>query len=87
MKLSIRPVDASNPIEFAGEVSGIDLGIRLSDAEVDAIHAGIDRWGVLVFHGQQIDDEQQLAFSRQLGRSNRPPATSATRASAGWRWT
>ncbi len=67
MTLTIRAVNPENPIEFAGEVSGIDLRRGLSDAEVAAIHAGMDRWGVLVFHGQEIDDEQQLAFSRQLG--------------------
>ncbi|MFM9886252.1 MAG: TauD/TfdA dioxygenase family protein, partial [Burkholderiales bacterium] len=52
---------------FAAEVSGIDLTRRLTDAEVDAIHAGMNRFGVLVFHDQHLDDEQQVAFSRQLG--------------------
>jgi alpha-ketoglutarate-dependent 2,4-dichlorophenoxyacetate dioxygenase len=27
----------------------------------------MDRFGVLVFHDQQLEDEQQIAFSRQLG--------------------
>ena len=35
---AIRPIDSANRPFFAGEVSGIDLTRRLSDAEVAAIH-------------------------------------------------
>jgi alpha-ketoglutarate-dependent 2,4-dichlorophenoxyacetate dioxygenase len=49
-------------------VSGVDLTRPLSDAEVDAIHAGMNHFGVLVFHDQHLEDEQQIAFSRQLGQ-------------------
>ena len=63
----IRPCDPATRAFFAGVVSGTDLTRRLTDAEVAAIHAGMDRFGVLVFHDQQLSDEQQLAFSRQLG--------------------
>jgi alpha-ketoglutarate-dependent 2,4-dichlorophenoxyacetate dioxygenase len=52
---------------FAGEVAGIDMRQRLTPDEAAAIHAGMDRYAVLVFHGQDIDDEQQLAFTRSLG--------------------
>jgi alpha-ketoglutarate-dependent 2,4-dichlorophenoxyacetate dioxygenase len=52
---------------FAAEVEGIDMRKPLSPDEVAAIHAGMDRYAVLVFHDQPIDDEQQLAFSRSLG--------------------
>lgn len=65
--LDIQPIDKSRPT-FIGEVSGIDLTRALSDAEVAAIHAGMDHYGVLVFHDQHLDDEQQIAFSRQLGK-------------------
>ena len=34
---------------FAGEVSGIDLRKRLTDADVEAIHAGMDQFAVLIF--------------------------------------
>lgn len=67
MTIDIRPIDPVNRAFFAGEVSGIDLTRPLSDEEVTAIHAGMDRFGVLVFHDQRLDDEQQLVFSRQLG--------------------
>jgi alpha-ketoglutarate-dependent 2,4-dichlorophenoxyacetate dioxygenase len=52
---------------FAAEVEGIDMTRPLSADEIKAIHAGMDRYAVLVFPGQAIDDEQQLAFTRSLG--------------------
>src|SRR3989454_8499230 len=52
---------------FAAEVEGVDMTKRLSEEEVDAIHAGMNEYAVLVFHDQDIDDEQQLAFTRSLG--------------------
>jgi alpha-ketoglutarate-dependent 2,4-dichlorophenoxyacetate dioxygenase len=67
MSLSIEPIDAVNRPFFAGVVSGCDVARPLSPEEIAALHAGMDRFGVLVFHGQRIDDEQQLAFSRSLG--------------------
>ena len=60
-------MDPARPT-FIGEVSGIDLTSPLTDEEVSAIHAGMDHFGVLVFHDQHLDDEQQIAFSRQLGQ-------------------
>lgn len=67
MTSAIRPIDPDRRPFFAGEVSGIDLAKRLSDADVTTIHAGMDKFGVLVFRDQKLDDETQLAFSRQLG--------------------
>ena len=52
---------------FAAEVEGIDMTRPLTPDEIKAIHAGMDQYAVLVFHGQMIDDEQQLAFTRSLG--------------------
>jgi alpha-ketoglutarate-dependent 2,4-dichlorophenoxyacetate dioxygenase len=52
---------------FAAEVEDVDLSQPLSRDEVAAIHAGMDKYAVLVFHDQKIDDEQQLAFTRSLG--------------------
>ena len=67
MSLTIRPMEPGRDPFFVGEVAGIDLRSPLSAAEVGAIHAGMDRYAVLVLRDQRIDDEQQLAFSRQLG--------------------
>jgi alpha-ketoglutarate-dependent 2,4-dichlorophenoxyacetate dioxygenase len=63
MAVSIRQI---HPV-FVGEVSGIDLRQTLSADEVAALAEGIDRSAVLVFHGQDITDEQQIAFTRNFG--------------------
>ena len=52
---------------FAGEVAGIDLTKPLSAADIGAIHEGMDRYAVLIFHEQSFSDEQQLAFTQSLG--------------------
>jgi len=61
---------AVNPLaqpDFFAEVSGIDLRQPLSPTDVAAIEAGMDRFAVLRFRDQPIDDDQQLAFSRRFG--------------------
>ena len=63
MTISIRQI---HPV-FVGEVSGIDLRQSLSCDEVAAIEEGMDRYAVLVFHDQNITDEQQIAFTRNFG--------------------
>jgi alpha-ketoglutarate-dependent 2,4-dichlorophenoxyacetate dioxygenase len=52
---------------FAAEVDGLDLTRPLGPEEVAAVHAGMDRYAVLVFHDQKLDDEQQLGFTQSLG--------------------
>ena len=63
MAVSIRQI---HPV-FVGEVSGIDCTHPLSDAEIAAIKAGMDEYGVLVFHDQPLTDELQLRFTLQFG--------------------
>jgi alpha-ketoglutarate-dependent 2,4-dichlorophenoxyacetate dioxygenase len=63
MAVSIRQI---HPV-FVGEVSGVDLRRPLNADEVAAIEAGMDRYAVLVFHDQDISDEQQIAFTRNFG--------------------
>ena len=67
MTLSIRPIDPVSRPFFAGEVSGIDITCPLTGAEAAAIEAGMDHYGVLVFHGQHLTDETQMVFSRNFG--------------------
>ncbi|MFC7538629.1 TauD/TfdA family dioxygenase [Siccirubricoccus deserti] len=85
MTLIIRPANPARP-GFVGEVSGIDLRRPVGAAEAAAIEAGMDRYGVLVFHDQMIDDTQQIAFSRHFGDLDWPPATSSRARRGGWRW-
>ena len=52
---------------FVGEVSGVDLRKPLTKQEATDIEAGMDKYAVLVFHGQDITDEQQMAFALNFG--------------------
>src|ERR1700733_10595398 len=67
MTLSIEPIDPVSRPFFAGEASGVDITKPLTPDLAAAIEKGMDQYGVLVFHGQQFDDETQLAFSRNFG--------------------
>lgn len=63
MPLTIRKL---HPV-FVGEVTGVDLAQPLTPAEAQAIEAGMDEYGVLVFPKQDITDDQQLIFARNFG--------------------
>jgi alpha-ketoglutarate-dependent 2,4-dichlorophenoxyacetate dioxygenase len=63
MALDIHPITPA----FGGEVSGIDLTRPVAAADVAAIEAGMDRFAVLVFRDQRLDDDSQRAFSRCFG--------------------
>jgi alpha-ketoglutarate-dependent 2,4-dichlorophenoxyacetate dioxygenase len=75
MALSIRPIHA----EFAGEVSGVDITHPITREEVMAIEAGMDRYAVLVFHDQQLTDEQQIAFTLNFGELEHTRGNAITR--------
>jgi alpha-ketoglutarate-dependent 2,4-dichlorophenoxyacetate dioxygenase len=63
MPVSIRAIQPA----FAGEVSGIDITKPISQADVAAIEAGMDKFAVLVFRDQKLTDAQQMAFSLNFG--------------------
>jgi alpha-ketoglutarate-dependent 2,4-dichlorophenoxyacetate dioxygenase len=63
MPLSIRPLTPA----IGGEVTGIDITKPLKPEDVAAIEAGMDKYAVLVFPGQQLTDEQQMAFTVNFG--------------------
>ena len=63
MTLSIKQLGPG----FVGEASGLDLTKPLPAEDIAAIHAGMDRYAVLIFHDQPLNDEQQLAFTQSLG--------------------
>jgi alpha-ketoglutarate-dependent 2,4-dichlorophenoxyacetate dioxygenase len=67
MSVTIRQI---HPV-FVGEVAGVDLRKPLTAEEAATIEAGMDRYAVLVFHDQNITDQQQLAFSRNFGEIER----------------
>jgi alpha-ketoglutarate-dependent 2,4-dichlorophenoxyacetate dioxygenase len=63
MSLALRPL---HPM-FVAEASGVDLRRPLDAATVAAIEAAMDRYGVLVFRDQPMDQDQQIAFARSFG--------------------
>lgn len=64
---------------FAGEVEGIDPTKPLSPAAAEAIHAGMDEYAVLVFHGRPMAQKEQLDFTRSLGELEHAIGTSLRR--------
>jgi alpha-ketoglutarate-dependent 2,4-dichlorophenoxyacetate dioxygenase len=52
---------------FVAEASGIDLRKPLDAATVKEIDAAMDRYAVLVFRDQPMDQDQQIAFARAFG--------------------
>jgi alpha-ketoglutarate-dependent 2,4-dichlorophenoxyacetate dioxygenase len=52
---------------IAAEAEGIDLREPLKPEQAEEIHAGMDRYAVLVFRAQNLTNEQHLAFTRALG--------------------
>ena len=61
--MNVKPL---HPV-FVGEVSGVDLTQKLSDATIAGLEVAIGQYGVLVFRDQRITDDQQLDFSRRFG--------------------
>src|SRR5215471_9124684 len=63
MTLRLTPL---HPV-FAAEASGLDLRQPIDQPTAGAIERAMDRYAVLVFRDQPIDEEQQLAFTRWFG--------------------
>ena len=86
MSLVIEPMGGT----IGGRVTGVDMRRPLDAGEVAAIEAGMDRYAVLVFPGQDITDEQQKAFSVNFGPLEDTAGGNVTkkeqaRLGAGWR--
>src|ERR1700689_5042952 len=57
---------------FFGEVSGVDLRKPLTPQEARDIEAGMNKYAVLLFPGQDITDQQQMAFALNFGERENP---------------
>jgi alpha-ketoglutarate-dependent 2,4-dichlorophenoxyacetate dioxygenase len=81
MAVSIHAARPSHPA-FAGEAAGIDITRSIGREDAAAIEAGMDAYGALVFRGQDLTDEQQIAFTLNFGtlESYRTPGHIRTRA-------
>lgn len=52
---------------IGGRMTGLDARNPLTAQEVAAVNAGMDKYAVLVLPGQDITDQQQLAFTANFG--------------------
>ncbi|MDE2515402.1 MAG: TauD/TfdA family dioxygenase [Rhodospirillales bacterium] len=67
MSLRISNLGPADHGGFVGEVDGIDITEPLAAVQVAALEAGMDRYAVLVFHGQDFTDQEQMRFSQYFG--------------------
>jgi alpha-ketoglutarate-dependent 2,4-dichlorophenoxyacetate dioxygenase len=63
MALALKPL---HPL-FAAEAGGIDLRAPLQAGQVREIESAMDRFAVLVWRGQPLSQDEQVAFARQFG--------------------
>ena len=52
---------------FAARVDGIDITRELDASAWERVRSAFEEHSVLVFRGQALDDERQVAFSRRFG--------------------
>ena len=57
---------------FVGEVTGVDLAAALTPDTARAFDDAVNRYAVLVFPGQSLDDDHLLALGRLLGEVEPP---------------
>ena len=62
MPITVTPIDAT----LGAVITGVDLS-RLTDEEWAQIHTAFLQYGVLVFPGQDLDEEAQGAFALRFG--------------------
>jgi alpha-ketoglutarate-dependent 2,4-dichlorophenoxyacetate dioxygenase len=63
MALTFKPLHP----HFAAEASGIDLKQPINAAIAAEIEAAMDKYAVLVWHDQHLDQDQQMDFTRWFG--------------------
>ena len=65
MSLSVERINDT----FVGEVDGVNLSDDHSDGEIDDIRSALMKHGILVFHGQNMSNQQHVRFSQKFGPS------------------
>ncbi|MES2099145.1 MAG: TauD/TfdA family dioxygenase [Pseudomonadota bacterium] len=63
MRFTVRPLGSA----LGAEIIGLDLSAPLDPDCVELLHAAWARHLVLLFRGQQLTPQQQIAFSRHFG--------------------
>jgi taurine dioxygenase len=72
--IEVRPLTAA----IGAEVGGVDLRAELPDADRDLIREALWRYLVLFFRGQDLTEDEQLAFAGRFG----PPVSAGVDPSA-----
>ena len=65
MSLSVERISDT----FVGEVDGVNLSDDHSDREIGDIRSALMKHGILVFHGQNMSNQQHVRFSQKFGPS------------------
>ena len=63
MSITVTP---THP-EFVAEIGGVDVAQPLEPTDRQTIEDAINRYAVVVFRGQTLDDEKQVAFAGNFG--------------------
>lgn len=63
MTLKLTPLTQ----HIGAEASGIDISQPLDDTQRREIESAMDRFGVLVFRGQPLDQDQQIRYAQTFG--------------------
>lgn len=63
MSLTLKPATP----DFVAEAAGVDLRQPLAPADIAAIDTAMDKYAVLFFRDQPMDQAQQVACARQFG--------------------
>src|SRR5207245_7759103 len=63
MAITVTPIHP----HIGAEIAGLDLRERLDEAGVAALWRAIDAHAVLVFHDQQLSDEELRDFAARFG--------------------
>ena len=54
--------------QFGAEIQGVDITSPIDGETAEALRDAFSQYSVLVFHDQEITDEQHVAFSEHFGR-------------------
>jgi alpha-ketoglutarate-dependent 2,4-dichlorophenoxyacetate dioxygenase len=63
MALDLRPLHP----DFGVEIRSVDLSDSLEEGQFAGVASAVERYSVVLFRGQSLDDDSQLAFSRRFG--------------------
>ena len=63
MALDLRPLHP----DFGVEIRSVDLSDPLEEGQFAGVASAVERYSVVLFRGQSLDDDSQLAFSRRFG--------------------